>query len=58
MNRHVYTMLARCFAVSRSLSECSEDAARRIADALAATQGNFDREKFLAQCNAPVIAGH
>jgi hypothetical protein len=57
MNHHVYAGIARCFAVSRSLSESNEEAAERVANFLAATQANFCREKFAAQCNVLVIAG-
>jgi hypothetical protein len=39
------------------MSESNEEAAERVANFLAATQANFCREKFAAQCNAPVIAG-
>lgn len=50
MNRHHYTLIARTIATSRTKEDGIETLVLRLADVLAATQPNFDRDRFLVGC--------
>jgi len=50
MNRHHYTLIARTIATARAQRKDTEVLTLRLADAFAATQPNFNRDKFLAGC--------